>query len=467
MCSVEALSPDWTHLGVPRPDPVTFTVPPLEAPQALTTMVPGHQIKREHRDYVVTFVNKYGEEGRASFSSPTAQDADADAPATITLPPPPGDPEWAVTHIRIYRVQSGNVNGEYKLDAPYLFVAEVPIGTATYQDTVPVDLLGEELSKVRADPPPEGLRGVVALDNGALAGFVGNNLYFSEPNMWHAWPCYQTLEDCIKALVQVGSQLYVITDGRPYLVDVSRPPEEVNDCCYPIAHIKEPLPLVSDARGAAATYNGAIWPSTMGLVRMTGASVSIITGQQFSSDDWNDLHPHTFKSAVQEGRYYGFGAKGGFVYDFTDGIYADGDVGANSRAFMVDLLPNSVFVSRKGVMYLGFMDEIRIWNDGPANMKYRWRTKLHDLGTNVAWAAGMVKFEAGSCDGPVASPVTVRLFDGCGDLMFVTEAVSERPFTMPLGIYRHAVEIELEGTAEVSSLTLAASVRDLYTTTGT
>lgn len=467
VCSFEVAEPNWTYLGVPQPDPVTFTVPPLEAPHMFPRPDHGYQLKREHRDYVVTFVNIYGEEGRASLPSPSAQDADADAPATITLPDAPADAGWALRSMRIYRLQTGNMDGEFKVDAPFLFVDEVPLTTRTYVDDVPVDELGEELHRFRADPPPTNLEGIVALDNGALAGFSGNNLYFSEPFHYNVWPCYQTLEDCIRALVPIGGQLYVLTDGRPYLVDVTQVREEPNDCCYPIAHIKEPLPLISDARGAVATFNGVVYPSTTGLVRLTGPSATIVTHQDFDRDDWQDLHPHTFKGANLDGKYYGWGAKGGFVFDYTDGVYADGDVGVNSRAFTVSLLPNSAFTTRKGVMLLGFMDEIRVWDDGAAWMKYRWRSRLHDLDSNIAWGAARLKFESGSCPDFREHPVTLRFLDGCDNLLFHRSVSTDKPFRLPLSLFRHTVQVEVEGTSEVAGVYLAPSIRDLVSTSRT
>lgn len=64
-----------------------------------------------------------------------------------------------------------------------------------------------------------GIKGIISLPNGSLAGFVGNILCFSEPYHPHAWPVsYQKYVDKpIVALGAFGTTIAVLTADKPYL----------------------------------------------------------------------------------------------------------------------------------------------------------------------------------------------------------------------------------------------------------
>lgn len=462
-CSLEVVQPDWVRLGVPRPgEPLAFIVPPLEAPANIPTM--GWQLKRETRDYVYTYVNQFGEEGSPSEPSPDLGDADTDAPATITIPSRPG-PEWGIVAVRVYRLISGNLSGDWpEEDPPYLFVEEIDLtgipaaNEIVFVDDVRVDELGEAAPASCLHPPVECLQGIIELESGALAGFDGKDLWFSEPFKYHAFSCSVTLDDTIRGIVEVDHVIYVATDGPPYTVS-SRPPDEECFCCRSVYKHKEPAPMVSDLRGIVATANGAIYPSNDGLVRLTGNGMTLITHQDFAEDDWKHFHPDTMIGANLDGRYFGFSRSGGLIVDYTDSIYADGDVGAGSRNTTLTYQPDAVFVDQKGYLYLSFGESVRMWDAAAEFERYTWQSKLFQSQSLVQWTAARLLFNDLGAIPSSTNPVTLTFFDGQREFSTV-KVINEQPFRVKLPRMR-AISMRVSGTSEVTAIVLGTSMRDL------
>lgn len=462
-CSLGVVQPDWVRLGVPIPEePLTFLAPPLTPPSG--TPINGWQLKREVRDYVYTYVNQFGEEGSPSPTSPSATDVDSDAVALLTLPPKPSA-EWGIVAIRVYRGISGNITGQFQDDAPFLFVDEIDItgipegDTIEFVDDVRVDELGEPVTPSCLHPPPSCMLGLIELESGALAGFQGKELYFTEPFQYHAFSCKLDLDDEIRGIVEVDHVIYVATDGRPYSIS-AKAPDESCYCCRSTYRHKEPAPMVSDHRGLVATANGAIYPSNDGLVRLTGNGMSLITHQDFAEDDWAKFHPDTMIGANLDGRYYGFSRSGGLIVDYTDSIYADGDVGAGSRNSTLTYQPDAVFTDRKGVLYLSFGGSVRQWDGGAYFERYTWRSKLFQSHSRVGWSAARLLFEEGGCLEASVNPVTFTILDGCKEL-FSIKVFNENPFRLPPSLKGRAYEFQVSGTAEVSAIVVATSMREI------
>lgn len=474
--SFQAASPSWTKLGVPLPvAPLTFTVPAL-TPAVINTVFPdpqpagvgpdvGRQLKREHRDYVYSYVNIYGEESGISAPSPSAQDADHDAVATLTIPAPPPDSDlWALSKIRIYRLLSGNIDGQYSQAGEYLFVDEIdlnpyPAAPIVYVDSFMACDLGELPFYDCKRTPPCDLKGIISLENGSLAAFSGKDLYFTEPFQYHDWSCHVNLDDCIRGIREVGGQIYVATDGFPYTVSAD-PPDKDCRCCRTVYKHIEPMPMVSDLRGMVQTVTGAFWPTDDGLVRMSGGNTTLVSHADFAEDDWQEFHPQTFKAVNWNGRYIGFGAKGGLVIDFTDNIYADGDVGAGSRNYTMSYLPNAVTISDAGQLLMVFKDRLAVWNESANNEVYRWRSRAYDT-PYMSWNAAKVKFGRGGCRNTPTEQVTLRILAGCGTTLDEIRVWNEKPFRLRAGLKLDEVAIELEGNVEVVSVSIATSIRDL------
>jgi hypothetical protein len=191
--------------------------------------VPTQNYVVETRSYVVTHVTLIGEES-------------APSPASAIVSVAVGDPVFldnfpahlaGTTHRRIYRINTGSDGSEFQ------FVAEIPILTTDYTDTLDPSELGEVLPSESWLPPPDGLSNITALPNGSLCGFLGKKLCFSEPGYPHAWPPeYQySIDHTIVSIAAFGSSVAVCTDGTPYVFTGSHPRQmsprriKVNEPC--------------------------------------------------------------------------------------------------------------------------------------------------------------------------------------------------------------------------------------------
>ena len=80
---------------------------------------------------------------------------------------------YTLTHRRIYRATAG----------VFLFVAEIPIASTSYSDSILAEDLGEELPSLTWLPPPDTLKGLINLPGGVMAGFTLKTLSFIVTNI--------------------------------------------------------------------------------------------------------------------------------------------------------------------------------------------------------------------------------------------------------------------------------------------
>ena len=129
------------------------------------------------------------------------------------------------------------------------------------------------LPSLNYEPPPESLQGLTLLPSNVMAGFVGSNLYLSEPGQFHAWPSENVLsfDYRIVGLAVNAGTLVVLTDGYPYRVDGSTPESmQANkvESMYPCLSKQS---IVSTGRGVIySTHSGlAMYSPSQGADRIT------------------------------------------------------------------------------------------------------------------------------------------------------------------------------------------------------
>jgi hypothetical protein len=178
-------------------------------------LVPSQNFVVETRAYVVTHVTEIGEESAPSPASDIVTVAVGDPVSLSAFPAHLA----GTTHRRIYRTNTGSDGSEFQ------FVAEIPILTATYSDTLDPSELAEVLPSESWLPPPIGLSNIIALPNGSLCGFLDKALCFSEPGYPHAWPpeYRYPIDNRIVSIAAFGSSVAVGTDGTPYVFSGSHP----------------------------------------------------------------------------------------------------------------------------------------------------------------------------------------------------------------------------------------------------
>lgn len=161
-------------LGLPKP-----------TNNLVATLGAGGSGSARDLNYVYTFVRKWsgGKEDEGEPSSPSnTVNALPGQVVTITNFDTAPAATYGITHLRIYRIVAGTAGAEYQ------YVTEKAIGTTSVDDSALDEDLAEVLPTTYWKAPPDGLKGVVKLANGCIAGFLGNEVYISEPYQLHAFP---------------------------------------------------------------------------------------------------------------------------------------------------------------------------------------------------------------------------------------------------------------------------------------
>jgi len=409
-------------LGVPKPT------------SALTTAksgTPSPNTTSESRVYTFTYVNSWDEESApysATDMAPSTEDVYPGETVTVTMPTAPTG-SYNVTKKRIYRSAVGSAN------ASFFFVAEVAVATTTYADTIDPDSLNEELPSLTWEQPKSDMQGLVGLPNGVMAGFKGNDLYFSEPYRPFAWPVQymQTVGYPIIGLGVIDTTIVVLTKGRPYFVQGAHPDSmtmveaDVNQACI-------------SKRSIVSMNNYVFYASPDGLVGLSPGGSNVVTESMFDKYSWQNMNPSNLVGVRYENKYVGFlnttSGDGGFIYDMNaktwnfHSIYATG--GFN------DLKNDALYVIKS--------NELWKWDTGTA-LSYVWKSKKFTFPEPKGFTCYRVQAEA--------YPITFKVYrDG-------TEIVNKSVTSASIGRLPSGIgtdwEFQLEGNTEVYNVQIAQS----------
>jgi len=359
----------WLYMGVPNPT----GAPTLVASSAAGTT--------ETRAYVYTYISEFGDVKEESGPSPAAQVIVDTSGATVTVsgftaPPTTG---YNITARRIYRTITGATT------VTYSFVAEIPLATTSYVDSLTVAELGSELPSLYWSPPPDDLKGLVALPNGMLVGFIGNQIWFCEPYYPHAWPeqYMLTVDYPIVGLGVYETNLVVCTTKYPYLISgVS--PVSMSQQKLPI-----PQPCVSK-RSIASDQYGVLYASPNGLVSLGSGSQDVVTVPLYTRDEWQALDPYTMVGAIYNNMYMGFSNVAGKIQGI---VISRGDI---PPLVHFDFPTRSLFVDRSTSDIYAVSDldnKVYHLDASPINYTtYEWKSKKFVLPNPANF--GAVKVQA-------------------------------------------------------------------------
>lgn len=429
-------------LGVPAPTQALAI-----SPQNTPADVDG--LSREFRSYVYTYVWKKAGREMESAPSPASSSegiylADGvsmqvtnfqNIPSGNTRPVGMLD---ADLYVRIYRAVGG----------AFLLVntaADVPITTALagYDDRVEAADLGESLSSLGWTPPPSDLKGLTNMANGMMAGFSGQNVYFCEPYIPHAWPIAYTIsvDSPIVALASLDTTLVVLTAERPYYVQGSSPEyltvvaADANQGCV--------------SKDSVATMNGEVYfASPDGLLTTSPRGTRNITEDFFAYKQWNTLlDPTTIKGFTHDQKYFGFHSRGGLIYDIPTREFVTTTVTATSG--YVDTRQDKLYITPTGT-------SIAAYGDGAATT-VEWKSKVFGFPSEISFSCGQV--EAESYVGESGSGVQVQIYaDGTKILdQYIT---NRNMFRLPPVLARDW-EVYIRASDEVFNITLAQSGEEL------
>lgn len=314
------------------------------------------------------------------------------------------------------------------------------------------------------NPPPADLQGLTVLKNNILVGFVGNDLYFSEPDKFHAWPSEykKSLEHNIVKLVPISGDILVLTDNYPYQISGSDPRT------LAVQKIDARYPCVS-RRSVAVTPTGVVYASHDGLIlasTLTGAQV--FTARVHSSDTWGEaLDPATVVGANYKEVYFASHSAGSFVYEVAERGASFVNSTYTFTATWYDPLTNALYYTsgEDGTIYR--------WDDlsqPAAIMEWKSKTYITPKYTNVGagrvvadyigavlpsrWDTTEENWETMDEDWDQAEPLTFQMWVD-KELIFTTTLTDSGIFRLPAGYKSDTFEFGVSGTIRVRSIHIA------------
>ena len=348
-------------------------------------------------------------------------------------------------------------------------------GDATYDFTDDFNFrsLLNILSSNDYDAPPEDLQGVTVIQNSIMAGFVGNDVYFTEPGQFHAWPVkYKiSLEYNIVGMVALGSDLLVMTEGFPYVISGSDP-AVLSTTRYATNYpcLSKRSIVQADVGVMYATHEGLALASFVG-------GVQIATAPAHSPDTWNAaLDPSTIVGAFYDSMYFGSHSTGSFFYRRSQDGQTPGDFVDHELTFTA-----TWFDPLTGALYYTTGDDGDIvrWDD-PAqpNADFAWKSKVFisqvpfNMGaarvvadyTGVAvspiWGDYDVEWGSADVDWFVSEPITFKLYAN-KNLVLTTTRSNSDVFRLPAGYKTDTYEVEVDGTIRVRAIHLGETPSSL------
>lgn len=309
-------------LGIPQADVTNVTA----AGGVSATLV--------SRAYVATLVSNFGEEGPAS--EPFLIDGKIDDTFTAYVAGVAATDLGTnrdIGKIRLYRTVTSAAG-----TATYYLVHEFTASTSTqnFADTLTdADIANEIILESTSWLEPEDMDGFIAMPNGILAGYLDNNIYFSEPYRPHAWPPEYgiALDYDVVGLAVAGNSLIALTKGNPYAISGVHPSAMAS------TKLATFEPCISKG-SIVMTENGCYYTSPNGLIMVGPGVVQNVTQQFISKDKWSQYVDKAKINASRLGSaYYAFGSGvSQFVQDdaFQQNAFQDENSDGTSEGFMID-----------------------------------------------------------------------------------------------------------------------------------
>jgi hypothetical protein len=327
--------------------------------------------------------------------------------------------------------------------------------------------LRSALRSTEYEAPQETLQGLKVIQNNILAGFVGNDLYLSEPGKYHAWPSQyrRSFEHDIVAVATYAGMVLVLTTGFPYLVEGSSP------ATMTVQKLSVMYPCLN-AKSVVETSFGIVWATHDGLAVFSGTGAQLLTKVVHHSDTWNSAtDPDLMVGAVYKENFLAstptaaltlesVDAEGGAALSFVD-------LDFNFDASWYDTMTNKLYMTR------GTDGDIYEWDDlVQPLMTARWKSKTFITPMPVNLGAARV---VADYDGESASPVWEAVDDTWAtcdlmwnggtsitfnlyinkQLVFTTERTDSGIFRLPAGYKSDTFEVEVLSPVRVRSIHVA------------
>jgi hypothetical protein len=482
----------YLQMGVPAP-----TVAP-------TLSATGGTAPTETRAYVYTYVSTFGSVKEESAPSPAATVTCNTSGSTVTVSAfgtaPTTAAGYNITAIRIYRT----------ISSTYTYVGEVTVTPSTgaasgsFSDTTTTAaLIGVTLPSLYYTPPPTGLSGLVALPNGVLAGFVGNQVWFSEPYLPHAWPSsyMMTVGAPIVGLGVFGQTLVVCTTNNPYLI-TGTTPGAMSQEKLPI-----PEPCVSKKSIASDQY-GVLYASPNGVVSIGQGIADVITRPLMTRDEWANYAPTTIIGVIYQNMYIMFynagatresliltradtpplvsldtAAKAVFFESTTANVYVVDPTDNQIYQLDADTVNNLFYewTSKKFVLpsptNFAVMQVHADWSYISSTAGYNAQVQQIIAANQAIWASGAALNSTANAqavnsytlNGSILTPIPAvadtrnmqAIVTGDDTQMASSGFTSQDPVRMPASSRAYVYEIKLTGNAPLRGFAMATSIGEL------
>ncbi len=313
--------------------------------------------------------------------------------------------------------------------------------------------------------PPEGLRGLTLYNNNILVGFVGNELYFSEPGEYHAWPrAYRKeIPFNIVGLAVFSGYLLIATENYPYLISGSDP------AVLSLTRVDARYPCMSKRSIANMGY-GVIYATHDGLaLYSTTTGPQLATRLLYNSDTWNaDLDPRTLVGTAYKDTYLAWHSTGGISFERDDrvgGFFVDLVTDPQPQATWYDPLSNNLYYAT------GTSGDVYLWDDiaQPAQ-PFEWKSKVIvteqplNIGaaridadyaaTSPIWDTVTDQWEAAAIQWDNNGGITFKMWVD-RSLVLTQQLDNKQVFRLPSGYRSDTFEIGVEGSVRLKAIRAA------------
>ena len=344
-------------------------------------------------------------------------------------------------------------------------------GNFTFTDNFNYRSLLTILKSNEYDQPPADLGGLTVIQNSIFAGFSGNDLYLSEPNVFHAWPVKykRSFDSAIVGLAQIGGNLLVLTETYPYILSGNDPAVMAQ------ARLSARYPCLN-AQSIVETSFGVVYATHDGLAVYSPAiAAQLLTKAVHSSDTWNgSLDPSTLVGVTYKDAYFASHSTGAIIFESNDKsgpTFVDTDF--TFTAAWYDSLTNNLYTVN------GTNGDIYLWDDAtqqPDTMTWKSKTLITKDFTNIGAARVVADYDPNEpttvwnltdalWDGEeqywdAHEPITFNLYVN-KELLFSTSRSNSDVFRLPSGYKSDTFEVEVTGTVRVRAIHLGETPTSL------
>lgn len=340
-------------------------------------------------------------------------------------------------------------------------------GNYDFIDDFESTALTEILTSDEYDAPPDDLKGLIAIQNNILVGFVDNTIYFSEPSLPHAWPREYSivLEHQVVGLAVINGALLVLTESYPYIISGSDPASGMSvnkvDAQYPCLSARSIVPLSYGV--LFATHGGLAAFSPFG-------GPQIATKFNYNDDTWEQkLDPTTIVASFYDDTYFASHSTGAFVFERDErigGLFVDCNP-TFTAAWYDSLNGNLYYVS-------GTSGDVYEWdnlNQPPLTME--WKSKvivtkdMINLGaarvvadypgtasTTELWEDVTANWNTTTLGWSGLNDITFRMWAD-KQLIYTTTLSNSDMFRLPTGFRTDTFEFGIEGNIRIRAIHLA------------